>query len=137
MQYASFFWLKGDPDKIRPMLKGGEGVIVSEVFSNRTGLTVGDVFKAQIEESHVELPILGIVRDYRTQGGVVFYSMPHFNAKFHQTYWGGLRFFFKDRSQDLDLAVAKLRNEIIDPRGDKGDLDSGKGLTVAVLHIFD
>jgi putative ABC transport system permease protein len=137
MRYASFFWLKGDPDKIRPMLKRGEGIIVSEVFSNRTGLTVGDVFEAQIEESHVELPILGIVRDYRTQGGVVFYSMPHFNAKFHQTYWGGLRFFFKDRSQDLDLAVAKLRNEIIDRMGDKVDMYSGKGLRGAVLRIFD
>jgi putative ABC transport system permease protein len=137
MQYASFFWLRGDPHKIRPMLKGGEGVIVSEVFSNRTGLTVGDIFEAQIEESYVELPILGIVRDYRTQGGVVFYSMPHFNEKFHQTYWGGLRFFFKDRSQDLDLAVAKLRNEIIDRMGDKVDMYSGKGLRSAVLRIFD
>jgi putative ABC transport system permease protein len=137
MQYASFFWLKGDPHKIGPMLKGGEGVIVSEVFSNRTGLTVGDVFEAQIEESYVELPILGIVRDYRTQGGVVFYSMPHFNAQYHQTYWGGVRFFFKDRSQDLDLAVAKLRNEIIDRMGDKVDMYSGKGLRGAVLRIFD
>ncbi len=137
MQYASFFWLKGNPKAIRPMLKRGEGVIVSEVFSNRTGLTVGDVFKAQIEESYLELPIIGIVRDYRTQGGVVFYSMPHFNAQYHQTYWGGLRFFFKDRSQDLDLAVAKLRNDIIDRMGDKVDMYSGKGLRGAVLKIFD
>ena len=137
MQYASFFWLKGDPNKIRPMLKSGKGVIVSEVFSNRTGLTIGDVFEAQIEESYVELPILGIVRDYRTQGGVVFYSMPHFNAQYHQTYWGGLRFFFKDRSQDLDPAVAKLRDDIIDRMGDKVDIFSGKGLRRAVLRIFD
>jgi putative ABC transport system permease protein len=137
MQYASFFWLKGDPHKIRPMLKRGEGVIVSEVFSNRTGLTIGDIFRAQIEESYVELPILGIVRDYRTQGGVVFYSMPHFNAQYHQTYWGGVRLFFKDRSQNLDLAVAKLRNEIIDRMGDKVDMYSGKRLRGAVLRIFD
>lgn len=137
MQYASFFWLKGDPQTLRPMLKRGEGVIVSEVFSNRTGLSVGDVFKAQIEESYVELPILGIVRDYRTQGGAVFYSMPHFEARYHQTYWGGLRFFFKERSQDLDLAVARLRNDIIDRMGDKVDMYSGKGLRGAVLRIFD
>ena len=137
MQYASFFWLKGNPHKIRPMLKRGAGVIVSEVFSNHTGLTIGDVFEAQIEESYVELPILGIVRDYRTQGGVVFYSMPHFNTQYHQTYWGGLRLFFKDRSQDLDLAVAKLRNEIIDRMGDKVDIYSGKELRGAILRIFD
>ncbi len=137
MQYASFLWLKGNPQNIRPMLRRGEGVIVSEVFSNRSGLTVGDVFKTQVEESYVELPILGIVRDYRTQGGVVFYSMPHFNSQYHQTYWGGLRFFFKDRSQDLDQAVAKLRNEIIERMGDKVDMYSGKGLRGAVLKIFD
>ena len=137
MQYASFFWLKGDPQKIRPMLKRGEGVIISEVFSNRSGLGVGDVFKAQIEGSYVELPILGIVRDYRTQGGVVFYSMPHFNARYHQSYWGGVRFFFKDRRQDLDAVVARLRNDIINRMGDKVDMYSGKGLRSAVLRIFD
>ena len=137
MQYGSFFWLKGDPEEIRPRLKRGDGVIVSEVFTNRTGLTIGDVFKAQIEESTVELPILGVVRDYRTQGGVVFYSMPQFNTRYHQIYWGGLRFFFKDRSQDLDLAVSKFRNEIIDRMGDQVDMYSGKGLRGAVLRIFD
>ena len=137
MQYASFFWLQGDPQIVRPMLQRGEGVVVSEVFSNRTGLTVGDLFKAQIEESFVELPILGIVRDYRTQGGVVFYSMSHFNAQYHPTYWGGVRFFFKNRTQDIDLAVAKLRNDIIDRMGDKVDMYSGKGLRGAVLRIFD
>ncbi len=137
MQYASFFWLKGDPDKIRPMLKGGEGVVVSEVFSNRTGLSVGDFFEAQIEESYVKLQILGIVRDYRTQGGAVFYSLPHFNKRYHPVYWGGLRFFFKDRSQDLDAAVARLRTDIIDRLGDRVDMYSGKGLRGAVLRIFD
>ena len=137
MQYAAFLWLKGDPNKIHPRLKNGECVIVSEVFSNRTGLTVGDIFEARIEESYVEMPILGIVRDYRTHGGVVFYSMPHFNAQYHQTYWGGLRFFLKDRSQNLDLAVAKLRKDIIDRMGDRVDMFSGKGLRRAVLRIFD
>jgi putative ABC transport system permease protein len=137
MRYASFFWLKGDPETIRPMLKRGEGVVVSEVFSNRTGLTIGDVFEAQIEKSRVKLPILGIVRDYRTQGGVVFYSIAQFNDRYHQEYVGGLRFFFKDRAQDLDKAVAKLRNDIIDRMGDKVDMYSGKGLRGAVLRIFD
>ena len=68
---------------------------------------------------------------------MVFYSMPHFNSRYHQTYWGGLRFFFKDRPQDLDLAVARLRNAIIDRMGDKVDMYSGKGLRSAVLRIFD
>ena len=137
MQYASFFWLKGNPQKIQQVLNLGEGVIVSEVFSNRTGLKVGDIFKAQIESSTVELPILGIVRDYRTNGGVVFYSMKHFNARYHQTYWGGLRLFFKDRLQNLDFAVATLRSDIISRMGEYVDMYSGKTLRSDVLRIFD
>ncbi|MGD8989897.1 MAG: FtsX-like permease family protein [Desulfobacterales bacterium] len=137
LQYATFFWLKGDPEKIRPMLKRGEGVIVSEVFSNRTGLSVGDFYEAQVEGSFVRLPILGVVRDYRTQGGAVFYSLTHFSKRYHPVYWGGLRFFFKDRSQDLDAAVKKLRNDIIDQIGDRVDMYSGKRLRGAVLRIFD
>ncbi|MEJ2731109.1 MAG: FtsX-like permease family protein, partial [Deltaproteobacteria bacterium] len=41
------------------------------------------------------------------------------------------------RSRDLDSAVAKLRNEIIDRMGDKVDMYSGKSLRAAVLRIFD
>ncbi|MEJ2219205.1 MAG: ABC transporter permease [Desulfobacterales bacterium] len=48
-----------------------------------------------------------------------------------------MRLFFKDRSQNLDLAVAKLRNEIIERMGDRVDMYSGKGLRSAVLRIFD
>jgi len=137
LQYASFFWLEGDPEVIQPKLKRGDGVIISEVFANRTGLSVGELFRAQVAESFVELPILGIVRDYRTQGGVVFYSMPHFKARYHDPQWGGLRIFFKDRAQKLDTAVSNLRADIIKQMGDKVDVLSGKRLRGAVLQIFD
>ncbi len=137
LQYASFFWLKGDPEIIQPKLKRGDGVIISEVFANRTGLSVGELFRAQVAESSVELPILGIVRDYRTRGGVVFYSMRHFKARYHDPEWGGLRIFFKDRAQNLDTAVSNLRADIIRQMGDKVDMFGGKRLRGAVLRIFD
>jgi putative ABC transport system permease protein len=80
--HGDFVWLKGPPDHVRMLLKQGEGVVISEVFSNRTGLTVGDTFRARIQSSLVELPVLGIIRDYRTQGGVVFYSLSQFNKRY-------------------------------------------------------
>jgi putative ABC transport system permease protein len=137
MKYGSFIWLKGNPEKILPMLKGGEGVIVSEVYSNRTGLTAGDLFEAQVAESFVQLPILGIVRDYRTRGGVVFYPLSHFKKRYHDVGWGGLRIFFKDRTRNLDQAVANLRKDIIERVGDKVDILSGNRLRGAILRIFD
>jgi len=136
-RHADFFWLTGEPEKIRPQLSRGQGVGISEVFSNRTGLTVGDVFEARIEGSLVQLPILALVRDYRTQGGVVFYSLPHFKARYHDPRWSGLRFFFRDRDQDLDRAVADLRNQIIGRWGDKLEMISGRDLRDGILRVFD
>ena len=137
LKYGSFIWLKGNPDKILPILKSGEGVIVSEVYSNRTGLTAGDLFRAQVGESFVELPILGVIRDYRTRGGVVFYDLSQFKKRYHDVSWGGLRLFFKNRAQNLDQAVANLRRDIIEQLGDKVDMLSGSRLRGAILRIFD
>ena len=137
LKHGGFVWLKGDPEKIRPMLVKGDGVLISEVFATRTGLGIGDTFRAQIEGSQVELPVVGIVRDYRTDGGVVFYSWSHFKERFHDPQWSGVRFFFKEPSQDVDARVAKLRNAIIERWGDQLDLISGKNLREAVLRIFD
>jgi len=136
-KYGDFFWMKGNPEDIRPRMKRGEGVVVSEVFSNRTKLSVGDVFQARIEGSIVTLPILGVIRDYRTHGGVVFYSMQHFQARYHDPRWTGIRFFFKDRSQDLSKAVLKLRKKIIAKWGDTLDIISGRDLRNAILRVFD
>ncbi|MHC4458480.1 MAG: ABC transporter permease, partial [Planctomycetota bacterium] len=137
LRYGSFVWLKGTPATIIDRLVRGEGVIVSEVFANRTGLTVGDLFRAQIEKSLVELPILGIVRDYRTHGGVVFYSLPHFKKRFYDPGWGGVRIFFKDRNQDIEAAVSALRQEIFRKCGDRLGMISGSKLRLSILRIFD
>lgn len=137
LKHGGFVWLKGDPQKIRPLVLNGDGVLISEVFAARTGLGIGDTFRAQIEGSRVELPVVGIVRDYRTDGGVVFYSWRHFKERFHDPQWSGVRFFLREPAPDVDAGVAKLRNAIIDRWGDQLDTISGKDLREAVLRIFD
>jgi putative ABC transport system permease protein len=137
LKHGGFVWLKGDPEKTRPMLVRGEGVLISEVFATRTGLDIGGTFRAQIEGSRVELPVVGVIRDYRTDGGVVFYSWTHFKERFHDPQWSGVRFYFRERPPDVDARVAGLRNAIIDRWGDQLDMISGKDLREAVLRIFD
>jgi len=136
-RHAKFFWIKGVPADVIPKLIGGEGVVVSEVFTNRTGLSVGDRYRALIESSIVDLPILGVVRDYRTQGGVVFYSMRHFNERYHDSRWSWVRIYFRSRSQDLQDATEKLRADIVRCCGDTVDLISGEELRHVILRIFD
>jgi len=137
LKHGDFVWLQGDAQKTKLQLTQGEGVLVSEVFATRTGLQVGDTFQTQIEGSRIELPVVGIVRDYRTDGGVVFYSWKHFKERFHDPQWSGVRFFFRDRPQDVEARVNALRNAIIARWGDALDMISGNDLRESVLRIFD
>jgi len=137
LRHGDFVWLKGDPDRVRTLLKSGEGVVISEVFANRTGLTIGDRFRAQVESSRVALPVLGIIRDYRTQGGVVFYSLPQFNMRYHDVQWGGCRIFLKDRTKEPETAVASLQNEFVRRWGDRLEIISGHALRNTILRVFD
>jgi putative ABC transport system permease protein len=135
--HGDFVWFKGDPDRVRMLLTQGKGVVISEVFSNRTGLTIGDRFQARIQSSLVALPVLGIIRDYRTQGGVVFYSLSQFNTRYHDVQWSGCRIFLKDRTHDHEAAVMSLKNEVVKRWGDALEIVSGNALRKTILRVFD
>jgi putative ABC transport system permease protein len=135
--HGDFVWLKGDPDRVRKLLQQGKGVVISEVFSNRTGLTLGAIFRARVQSSLVALPVLGIIRDYRTQGGVVFYSLSQFNTRYHRVQWSGCRIFLKDRTQDPEAAVMSLKNEIVKRWGDTLEIVGGNALRKTILRVFD
>jgi putative ABC transport system permease protein len=137
LKHGGFVWLKGDPATVQPLLVAGQGLLISEVFANRTGLAPGDTFRAWIEGSWVELPVAGVIRDYRTDGGVVFYSWDHFKERFHDPRWSGVRFYFRDHNGEIDVQTAALRNALIARWGDRLDMISGKDLREAVLRIFD
>jgi putative ABC transport system permease protein len=134
---GSFLWLEGDTTENRLKLRQGQGVVVSEVFANRNGLGIGDTYKAQIEQSLVTLPIVGIVRDYRTQGGVVFYSLNHFNKNYHEISWSGLRIYFKNRHQDINQAAAALKAQLLQRVGGQIDVIDGNQLRGSIFRIFD
>lgn len=136
-RHSRFVWLEGDPDRVMPMLSAGAGVIVSEVFANRTGLGAGAVFEAEVDGVRLELPILGIVRDYRTRAGVVFGSLQGLGTHFNGLPWGGVRFFFRSAPPDREAAVSGLRDRIVERFGNRFDMMSGRALREAVLRIFD
>ncbi len=137
LEYGRFFWTEGDMRAGLERLKNGEGVLVSEVFANRTGLGVGNLFKASILGKWFELPIIGVIRDYRTQGGVVYYSLEHFQAETGDSNWGGVRIFLKDTEMNGDETIMRLRNRIIECCGDSVNVTLGTQLREAILKIFD
>ncbi len=142
-RHGRFFWVKGNFEKTKAALVAGQGVIVSEVYAARTGRGVGDRFQARIQTVRLDLPILGIVRDYRTRGGVVFMSLAHLTRKTAlaktspESTWTGLRLYLKGTDTDTTGAVKALRREILENSRDTLDVILGAQLRGAILNIFD
>lgn len=139
LRHGQFLMIEGDIKKLRARLVAGRGVLVSEVFSNQTGLVVGDRFMALLGQVALDTPILGIFRDYRTRGGVVYTDLKSFQSLTGDLGWSGARFFFKDRNQDLKAAAERLRLAILASCGRDHPLDmaSGTELRREILKIFD
>ena len=120
MLRSGFAFIDGDAVRVGPILNEGKGVVVSEVFSNQTGLRVGQRFKAVVESVELDLPIVGIIRDYRTQGGVVYCALSYFERETGDRQWTGANIFLKDRSGDLNQRISGLRNGLPSERGRPG-----------------
>ena len=132
-QHGDFVWLRGRPEKIRPALARGLGVVVSEVFAHRTGLGPGDRFVAVIGARRLEWPILGVIRDYRTQGGVVFVDLGALTARIPDAGWTGVRFFAGEDPERIEA----LRQALITACADRLDMVSGTELRASILQVFD
>jgi putative ABC transport system permease protein len=137
LRHGGFIWIRGDHQAARSMLIQGRGVIVSEVFFNRAGLGPGDQFQAQVEDAWLNLPIIGVVRDYRTHGGVVFCDFSALPASLGDLAWGGVRIFFQKPPKDPSTALAALRREIVMSCGSQLEMIAGQAIRDDVLRIFD
>ncbi len=139
LRRVGFLMMAGNLDKIRGPLLEGEGVIVSEVFSNQTGLTTGDRYQVVLGDATIDLPVLGVFRDYRTRGGIVYMSLSRFQELTGDGEWSGVRFFFKENPGDSGKTADWLRGEIFKCCGHKHPLDMASGVELRreILDIFD
>jgi len=139
LRHGRFLLLHGDMEKIRTDLTQGKGVLVSEVFMNQTGLGPGQRFQVMLGAVSLDLPILGVFRDYRTRGGIVYSDLSRFQVLTGDMAWSGARFFFSKPPQDLKEATGRLRAEILRccAREHPIEMISGVELRKEILEIFD
>ncbi len=122
------------------MLDAGKGVVVSEVFSTQTGLRPGDRFQTVVAGASLDLPILGIIRDYRTQGGVVHMALAQFERLTGDFSWTGSSMFMKKSEPGMEAGITALKNRILLDAADRGySLEATEGtlLRENILRIFD
>lgn len=137
---GKLLFMTGNEQELLERLAHGEGVVISEVFHNRTALSIGDQFQVRIGSAHLTLPVLGIFRDYRTQGGVVYYSLDHFVAVTGDGRWSGVRIDIPSSEQNKEELVSNLRSQMslaFTQQGYGIELTPGEDLRGNILHIFD
>lgn len=138
-RHGRFLLLQAETPGMTAQLSSGQGVLVSEVFSNQTGLKIGDRFRTLVQGVSLDLPIVGLFRDYRTRGGVVYFSLPRFQQLTGDRSWGGVRFFLRERTGDLHRRVDRLRNAVRNCCDKRYLLEvtTGFSLRGEILRIFD
>lgn len=140
VKHSRFLMLKGDLSASLSALSRGDGVLISEVFANQTGLSVGSAFSARVSGVTFHLPVLGVFRDYRTHGGVVHYSLPEFVRRTGDGSWSGARIHLTGEDANREAAMERLRTRILDTCASYDlsvDVTTGQELRREILRIFD
>lgn len=136
-RHSRFIWMTGNPRQIEAELVAGNGVAVSEVFANNTGLGPGDRYRTLLNGRVLDEPILGVFRDYRTRGGVVYYSLSRYRDRFDDSGWSGVQVNFSNRGPELSRTVSQVRAELLNCCGESIEMIEGGKLREAILQIFD
>jgi ABC-type transport system, involved in lipoprotein release, permease component len=97
----------GNRQAIRTMLPAGEGVLVSKNFATRWRNKVGDRIRLDTPTGPLELPILGMVEDYRSDKGSIF-----MDRSVYKRYWKDDAVDFVDVELKPGQDTTLVKNEI-------------------------
>lgn len=124
-RHGEFLLMGGDEAWIMERLLNGRGVIISEVHASRTGLAPGDRLGLSLGGIDKAWEILGVFRDYRTGGGVVFMDLRSFQAVYQERRIGGANLFLKPGA-DPQMVKQDLLNRF----------DSQYALTITIGDVL-
>lgn len=117
-----------------PSFDGGEEVIVSEPYSYRFGVALGDSVWLQTDRGEQAFQVTGIFYDYGSDLGVVMMSRATYNRYYEDRGIAGLA-LYATPGQEVDALVRQLRERV----GDEQEvlIRSNRALRETSLAIFD
>ncbi|MEJ5347974.1 MAG: FtsX-like permease family protein [Desulfosoma sp.] len=138
-KHGGFLFLKGEEEQAYKAMKSGEGVIVSEVFANRTGLRLGDSMEFTVSGVPMTFQVVGIYRDYRTQGAVIYVDLNVLQKRTKDRSWSGARLFFSGSEETRQRRALEVRGQLLERFGSRDALDVLVGSTLRreILQVFD
>jgi len=124
----------GDPDTIWPRFRTGPSVFISEPYSYRHDLAVGDTVRLETDQGRRPFPIAGIYYDYGSDLGVVMMSRGTYTRFYDDRGVSGLA-FYADAGTPVDALIADMRASV------QGLQDvvirSNRALRETSLRVFD
>jgi putative ABC transport system permease protein len=115
-------------------LEAGEGVVVTESLAYRGGLRVGDEIALPTPGGPAAFPILGVYRDYNTDGGGVLMSMRLYRSHWNDRALDGLGIYL-DPAADRAAAIADVQAALGASAAVR--LRSTQAIRARSLEVFD
>ena len=130
---SSFELKKGDPKTAWTAFENDGAVVVSEPFSHRTGIGLGDEIRLRTNRGERTFPVVGVYYDYASDRGIVVMSRRTYLRE-----WGDptLSGFSLDLAPgaDADKVIAQLRHVA---GGQALAIQPSRSLKRLSLEIFD
>lgn len=124
----------GDPDAVWAGFAEGDGVVVSEPYSYRTGVAEGDSVRLQTDRGRRAFPVRGVFYDYASDQGVVTMSRTTYERYYDDRALSGIA-FEATPGTDVDALIARMRAAA---RGTQDVLvRSNRDLRETSLDVFD
>jgi len=124
----------GDPDAIWREYVGGDFVLVSEPYSYKHRVGVGDTLRLQTDRGTRAFPIRGVFYDYGSDIGVVMTSRQTYTRYYDDRGYSGLALYVAD-GRDPDAMIGEMRAAVAGIQ--KVLVRSNRGLRETSLEIFD
>jgi putative ABC transport system permease protein len=125
---------RGDPDTAWPAVRSGPSVIVSEPYSYRYDVGIGDTLRLQTDRGEQPFSIEGVYYDYGSDLGVVLMSRSIYEHFYDDRGVSGLA-FTADDTTSVDALIADMRTEIAGLQDVL--IRSNKALRETSLEVFD
>jgi putative ABC transport system permease protein len=131
-KYARFGWLKGGNENWERVKRGG--VIISESFSRRFGVTSGEVITLEGIQGPVEFKVGAVFYDYTTEHGLVMMDRSTFIKTFGDRTLNNIGIFIDPDNPDRSRLLQEVRK-----RGEARGLPvlTGSQLHENILEVFD
>lgn len=130
----TFQFKEGDPDAIWSAFEVEDMVVVSEPFSYRFDISVGDTLQLQTDQGGKTFTVRGVFYDYGSDLGMVMMGRSTFQKYYEDQRVAGLALYAMP-GQEVEALVRRIQERVVDEQ--EVIVRSNKALREASLDIFD